>query len=227
MRLLYVAATRAEDRLIFSGVTEDVASLGSKSDSWLKWSWQSWELHDRSASDVIDLDDDVQLQLTMNRADEPPDEFEPQPEEPAQTSMHPADSLSEAFPLIKPFGQQSGNAIHRFSVTQLINYQRCPRQYYFDRVLQLPAADQMAVWNNAEAPEPPANLTATLKGSVIHRFCERYTPDQNTEECLRASFDEVLRLRQAQLSDRFVEIDYKAAIRQLMPLARNYLASDV
>jgi len=37
----------------------------------------------------------------------------------------------------------------------------------------------------------------------------------------------VLRLRQAQLADRFVEIDYKAALRQLMPLARNYLASDV
>jgi RecB family exonuclease len=141
--------------------------------------------------------------------------------------MHSADSLNEAFPLIKPLGPQSGNAIHRFSVTQLINYQRCPRQYYFDRVLQLPAADQMAVWNNAEAPEPPANLTATLKGAVIHRFCERYTPEQGVEECLRASFDEVVRLRQAQLSDRFVEIDHDAAIRAMLPLAKNYLASDV
>jgi ATP-dependent exoDNAse (exonuclease V) beta subunit len=222
-----VAATRAEDRLIFSGVTEDIANLASKNDSWLKWIWQSLELHERRASDVIDLDDDVQLQLTMNLADEPPDEFEPQAEEPPQTSMHSADSLNEAFPLIKPLGPQSGNAIHRFSVTQLINYQRCPRQYYFDRVLQLPAADQMAVWNNAEAPEPPANLTATLKGSVIHRFCERYTPDQNAEECLRTSFDEVLRLRQAQLSDRFVEIDHEAAIKAMLPLAKNYLASDV
>jgi ATP-dependent helicase/nuclease subunit A len=227
MRLLYVAATRAEDRLIFSGVTEDVANLESKNDSWLKWIWQSLELHDRHASDVIDLDDDVQLQLTMNLADEPPDEFEAQPEQPPQTSLHSADSLNEAFPLVQPLGPQSGNAIHRFSVTQLINYQRCPRQYYFDRVLQLPAADQMAVWNNAEAPEPPANLTATLKGSVIHRFCERYTRDQTVEECLQESFEEVLRLRQAQLSDRFVEIDHEAAIRAMLPLAKNYLNSDV
>jgi len=138
-----------------------------------------------------------------------------------------AESIAEAFPLLSKIEAERSRAVHRFSVTQLINYQRCPRQYYFDRVLQLPAADQMAVWNNAEAPEPPANLTATLKGSVIHRFCERYTPDQSAEECLRTSFDEVLRLRQAQLADRFVEIDYEAAIRQLMPLARNYLASDV
>ncbi len=226
MRLLYVAASRAEDRLILSGVTEDIAGLSTKNDSWLKWIWQSLELGDRRASDMIDLADDVQLQLTMNLGDEAED-FEPEPDSPPQTSMHSADSLNEAFPLIKPLGPQSGHAIHRFSVTQLINYQRCPRQYYFDRVLQLPAADQMAVWNNAEAPEPPANLTATLKGSVIHRFCERYTPTYDAEECLRTSFDEVLRLRQAQLADRFVEIDYEAAIRQLTPLARNYLASDV
>ena len=36
-----------------------------------------------------------------------------------------------------------------------------------------------------------------------------------------------LRLRQAQLADRFVEIDHEAAIKELMPLAQNYLASDV
>jgi len=227
MRLLYVAASRAEDRLILSGVTEDTGSMVTKNDSWLKWIWQSLELGERRASDVVDLADDVQLQLTMNLGSEPAEEFEAEPDAPPQTSMHSADSLNEAFPLIKPLGPQSGNAIHRFSVTQLINYQRCPRQYYFDRVLQLPAADQMAVWNNAEAPEPPANLTATLKGSVIHRFCERYTPDQSADECLRTSFDEVLRLRQAQLADRFVEIDYEAAIRELLPLAKNYLASDV
>ncbi len=227
MRLLYVAASRAEDRLILSGVTEDIGGMVTKNESWLKWIWQSLELGERRASDVVELADDVQLQLTMNLADEPDADLESLPDQPPQTSMYSADSLNEAFPLVKSLGPQSGNAIHRFSVTQLINYQRCPRQYYFDRVLQLPAADQMAVWNNAEAPEPPANLTATLKGSVIHRFCERYTSDQSAEECLRVSFDEVLRLRQAQLADRFVEINYDAAIRELLPLAKNYLASDV
>ncbi len=225
MRLLYVAASRAEDRLILSGVTEEIATLGTKNDSWLKWIWQSLELGDRSQSGVVQLDHDVELQLTLNLADEPTDLEAPV--EVSQTNLHSADSLTEAFPLIRPLGPLSSIAIHRFSVTQLINYQRCPRQYYFDRVLQLPSADQMAIWNNAEAPEPPANLTATLKGSVIHRFCERYTPDQNVEECLRQSFDEVVRLRQAQLSDRFIEIDHEAAIRALLPLARNYLASDV
>ena len=225
MRLLYVAASRAEDRLILSGVTDDLASLGTKNESWLKWIWQALELGDRNSSGLVQLDDGVELQLTLNLVDEPT-ELEAAVEE-SQTNLHSADSLNEAFPLIRPFGPIRGNAIHRFSVTQLINFQRCPRQYYFDRVLQLPSADQMAIWNNAEAPEPPANLTATLKGSVIHRFCERYTPDQSAEECLRESFDDVLRLRQAQLSDRFIEIDHEAAIKELTPLAQNYLASDV
>jgi ATP-dependent exoDNAse (exonuclease V) beta subunit len=109
----------------------------------------------------------------------------------------------------------------------LINYQRCARQYYFERVLQLPSNDELAVWNNAEAPEPPANLTATLKGAVIHRFCERYTPDQNVDDSLRSSFDEVVRIRQAELADRLGETNGAAAIKELLPLAKNYLASDV
>jgi ATP-dependent helicase/nuclease subunit A len=227
MRLLYVAASRAEDRLILSGVTEDLAALNMKSDSWLKLIWQALELRDRSFSGVVELAPDVQLQLTINLPDEPEEEFGAEAEEAPQTNLHSADSLNDAFPLIRPLGLQSGNAIHRFSVTQLINYRRCPRQYYFDRVLQLPSRDELAVWNNAEAPEPPANLTATLKGAVIHRFCELYTPDQGVEECLRGSFEEVVRLRQAQLADRLVEIDSAAAIRDLLPLAKNYLASDV
>ena len=189
MRLLYVAASRAEDRLILSGVTDELARLNATNESWLRWIWQALELGERSSSDVVELAPDVQLQLTINLADEPLEEAEAGTDtEAPQTSIHSADSLYEAFPLIRPLGQQSGNAIHRFSVTQLINYRRCPRQYYFDRVLQLPSRDEMAVWNNADAPEPPANLTATLKGAVIHRFCELYTPDQNAEELSAPQF---------------------------------------
>src|SRR5258705_9298726 len=44
---------------------------------------------------------------------------------------------------------------------------------------------------------------------------------------MRRSFEEVVRLRQAELADRLVEIDAEAAIKNLMPLAENYLASDV
>jgi hypothetical protein len=109
----------------------------------------------------------------------------------------------------------------------LINYQRCPRQYYFDRILHAPTPDVLTVWNDAEVPEPPANLTATLKGAVIHRFCETYTAADKAEERLRLSFAEVVRSRQAELADRLLEIDTEAAIAELLPLAQNYLASSL
>jgi len=226
MRLLYVAATRAEDRLILSGATEELAALSRTNDSWLKWIWRALELDGRTQTDVVELADDVKVQLTINVADEPLPLVEVEPEEVLEPGP-PGESLGQVFPLRRPVIAIVGSSIHRFSVTQLINYQRCPRQYYFERVLRLPAADELAIWNNAEAPEPPSNINATLKGAVIHRFCERYSPDQDSEELLRQSFAEVLRLRQAQLADRLAEINSEAAIKDMLPLAKNYLVSDV
>ena len=225
MRLLYVAATRAEDRLILSGATEELSKLSGSKDIWLKWLWQTLELENHSPG-VIDLDEQVQLNFIVNVAPEPIAAIDSSLE-PLDDQVAKSDSLIAAFPLLQRVEPEAESGIHRFSVTQLINYQRCPRQYYFDRVLQLPGPDELAVWNNAEAPEPPANLTATLKGAVIHRFCELYTPDQDSEACLRRSFDEIVRVRQSDLADRLVEVDVDAAIKSLLPLATNYLNSDV
>lgn len=225
MRLLYVAATRAEDRLILSGATEEASKLSGSKDIWLKWIWQTLELENHSPG-VIDLDEQVQLKLAINVGPELLVASDSSPE-PLDDEVAKSDSLVNAFPLLKSVEPDNASGIHRFSVTQLINYQRCPRQYYFDRVLQLPGPDELAVWNNAEAPEPPANLTATLKGAVIHRFCELYTPDQSPETCLRRSFEEIVRVRQSDLADRLVEVDVDAAIKSLLPLATNYLNSDV
>ncbi len=241
MRLLYVAATRAKDRLIFSGTTKDLEGLNNKGDTWLRWIWQSLAVPEQSGSSIIDLAEGVQLQFTLNLADGPREVVASTAgdadkagegvaadvaEEAVSTVAENAGSLAEAFPLLRPI--ETGHAaVHRFSVTQLINYQRCPRQYYFDRILHLPSTDQMAVWNDAEAPEPPANLTATLKGAVIHRFCETYSSGDTVEGVLRRSFSDVLRIRQAEQADRLVDIKSEAAIADLLPLAQNYLTSGV
>ncbi len=94
-------------------------------------------------------------------------------------------------------------------------------------MLRAPGAEELAAWNDAEAPEPPANLTATLKGAVIHRFCETFVAGDDAESRLRASFEDVKRQRQAELAGRVFEIETEQAVRDLMPLAQNYLASDV
>jgi ATP-dependent helicase/nuclease subunit A len=250
MRLLYVAATRAQDRLILSGTTKELNKLGAKGDTWLKWIWQTLELPAPTGSGIVNLEEsetyqNAQFELMVNAADRQ------QASSPAvlpsgsgaltrgsRAQVGPSEgvaeqlaegpgSLSEAFPLLRPIELERDRAVHRFSVTQLINYQRCPRQYYFDRVLHVPAADEMSVWNDAEAPEPPANLTATLKGAVIHRFCETYAPGEEVEARLRRSFDEVVGSRKAELADRLLEIDRQEALKELVPFALNYLSSDV
>jgi ATP-dependent helicase/nuclease subunit A len=244
VRLLYVAATRAKDRLILAGATDALAKLNGSADNWLKLIWQKLDLQ-VSRSGTVNLSRDTQLEVMLNLADESLQQAAPSVpasfpalvetgaasvETNVEEETEAVASLSSAFPLLQPVAPELGShagSLQRFSVTQLINYQRCPRQYYFDRVLHTPTPDALAVWNNAEAPEPPANLTATLKGAVIHRFCEMYSSGDNPEELLRRSFDDVLRLRQAELADRLVEINRDQAIGELLPLAHNYLNSAV
>ena len=196
VRLLYVAATRAKDRLILAGVTDALAKLDGSADNWLKLIWQKLELQ-VFRSGVVGLSPDTELEVILNLADESlPAPFAaasfPVPAEmPAEVAeeMEEGVSLSRAFPMLQSVKAEPdvhSGRLQQFSVTQLINYQRCPRQYYFDRVLHTPATDALAVWNNAEAPEPPANLTATLKGAVIHRFCETYSTIDDPEERLDA-----------------------------------------
>jgi ATP-dependent helicase/nuclease subunit A len=230
MRLLYVAATRAEDRLILSGTTKDIDKLGAKSDTWLNWIWQSLELPPQPRTGIVELTPDLPVQVTVNICEEETALVEKEyvhDEAASEQVAATGETIAGAFPLLGAIRSEADDAVHRFSVTQLINYQRCPRQYYFDRVLHAPTPDALAVWNNAEAPEPPANLTATLKGAVIHRFCETFSTGGDAELRLRQSFGDVVRGRQAELIDRMGEINVEEAISELLPLAKNYLSSAI
>jgi ATP-dependent helicase/nuclease subunit A len=223
MRLLYVGATRARDRLIMSGAGAP-KDLEGKRGTWLIWIAQALGLDSSVRSSAKNIEG-TSVRVAVNLIDEPaPEAALEAVEEPAAVEL--TGDLASYFPLLNPIEPDRPGAIHRFSVTQLINFGRCPRQYYFDRVLHAPTGEEMAIWNDAEAPEPPANLTATLRGAVIHRFCESYSEGEPTD-CLRASLDYVLRLREAELGDRVATMDRERAIRDLEPLALNYLNSNL
>lgn len=227
MRLLYVAATRAQDRLILSGTCKDIESLVGKNDTWLKWIWNSLEVPLQTQSGIVQLSNGVQVQFTLNLVDQSAVESPALVDAASAVPADGLDSLVQAFPLLKKVEPEPGRAVNRFSVTQLINYRRCPRQYYFDRVLHAPSPDAIATWNDAEAPEPPANLTATLKGAVMHRFCETFQAGEDASERLLQSFKDVTASRQAELAERWLEIDTAKVVEDLLPLAHNYLSSDV
>src|SRR2546426_3639755 len=145
----------------------------------------------------------------------------------AATTIDASRPIAELFPLLQSIPLERGQALRRFSVTQLINFQHCARQYFFDRMLHAPGREELAVWNDAEAPEPPANLTAALKGACIHRFCETFSTGDDPKARLRTSFEDVIRQRQAELAGRAFDIDHEQAVKDLWPLAENYLQSEV
>jgi hypothetical protein len=62
---------------------------------------------------------------------------------------------------------------------------------------------------------------------VIHRFCETFREGDDPQMRLRTSFNEVVAQRQAELAGRVFEINPEEAVLDLMPLAENYLASEV
>ncbi|MEK6409290.1 MAG: UvrD-helicase domain-containing protein [Acidobacteriota bacterium] len=226
MRLLYVAATRAQDRLILSGAAKDLAGLRS---SWLASVCKAIGIATEIESGVLKPSDEVEVKLTVNLRDASVETSNKLGE--ACAAVQPEKDLTPPdgarFRLLDPIEPKRGSGLHRFSVTQLLNYQRCPRQYYFDRLLHAPSEEEIAVWNDAEAPEPPANLTATLRGAVIHRFCEQFNEGDDLHDSLSSSFEVVLRQRAAELGDRVFEIDSDKAIHDLLPLARKYVGSKV
>jgi ATP-dependent helicase/nuclease subunit A len=230
MRLLYVAATRAEDRLIFSGATtqNDLKNLQTTTrDQWLAWLWQALELDEQPQSGVLEFGGGAQVDLRVTRAISNREAVTSERAEPDPSPIDPLQPFEKTFPLLRPIEVERGSTLRRFTVTQLLNFQRCARQYYFERLLRAPGAEELSVWNDAEAPEPPANLTATLKGAVIHRFCETFCEGDEVEARLRQSFEHVRSIRIAQLAGRPLLIDADVAISDLLPLAQNYLASDV
>ena len=230
MRLLYVAATRAEDRLILSGAVaqKDLKNLGkTEREQWLAWIWQALELTEHPQSGVLAFGEDVEIQLTIDREAQTLKLSNQFREAEGSEEFDSSRPMDELYPLLQPVKAERGQALQRFSVTQLINFQRCARQYYFERMLRAPGVEERAVWNDADAPEPPANLTATLKGAVIHRFCETFCEGDDPEARLRTSFNEVVAQRQSELAGRVFEIKTEEAVLDLMPLAENYLKSKV
>jgi ATP-dependent helicase/nuclease subunit A len=229
MRLLYVAATRAEDRLIFSGATtqNDLKNLQSTTrDQWLAWLWQALNLDEHPETGLLEFGDNAHVDLRVTR-EMSNRETTMAGGEVAGLAIDTSEPLEKIFPLLRPVAVERGSTLRRFTVTQLLNFQRCTRQYYFERLLRAPGAEELSVWNDAEAPEPPANLTATLKGAVIHRFCETFHEGDNPERRLRESFDHVRSIRLAQLAGRSLQVNADVAVSDLLPLAQNYLASDV
>lgn len=220
-RQLYVAMTRAEDRLIMTGIAEGKREKTLDELSWLKQLLQIYE------------NDSVVEIKTIAVKEKTGSELE-------QLSIQELDNKQLAF--ISPLSSYEANSPRSFSPSSLQTYLHCPRQYFYQYVMGLPSVDgESDVDASAEKPvissmtaSSISNAQATLisslsakdLGSVIHRALELYKGDLETalaqaikENAPLYEGDEVRKMLEGYLaSDLFKRIPKKQLREQAFTL---------
>jgi ATP-dependent exoDNAse (exonuclease V) beta subunit len=231
MRLLYVAATRAQDRLILSGVADDLTNLGKADNTWLSWIWQALT----EGRGVPDSEEDIDLNGVRVRLQV--SSFESASRSALGTEIPVLDDstttidwnrpIADYFPLLRGLDPPVDGALRHLNVSQLTSFSQCPRRYYFRHVLSAPEVYAQHDRNLDDDSAPRENMSAMLRGSVIHRFCENYTASANIDDCLRVSLSEVRRERHQWLKELESDFDEDVTIRSLRRLARNFAGSQM
>ena len=153
IRLLYVAITRAQDRLILSGCLKETKS-DSKAKNWLR--------------DLVTvLPDGYQ---GVERMDVSVDTLVPEAAETVATKQRGMISdamldilLQQAAPL-ESFG---GASMTWFSASALQDYEICPRRYYYQAIEQIPPLEEEAMHGG--------KMPAALVGTLVHAVLEKYS----------------------------------------------------
>ena len=185
-RLLYVAATRAEERLILSGGIDSAKWPASRPGSppldWLAPALiggatplprpeASSPL--RSPEDaVVTCGDGAVAVRLVTAANLPPEAAAPGPRD---RTAAPGTALP-AEPKVIPAWARPQPAQRRLSYSSLQDYARCPYRFYLTRVLGLPRVappDQTRVEEEVALGDEPAPLEGRIRGSLVHLLLER------------------------------------------------------
>jgi len=214
-RLLFVAMTRARDYLILSGAAERLSGQGEGADaapllpgaSWLEWVVRVLELPDVEALPEQYEWNGVKIRIALGTGEAREREVAasetlvaryPQLErgEPISSSLLPplSESQREAMERVRhrlapPPMDVSAN-VFPIAVTRVLALHRCPLQFYFESVLDLPAWDE--VWDAPTLSEEATRVPATLRGRIVHRFCEEYDGSEPWEAMLDRLVEEMV-----------------------------------
>jgi ATP-dependent helicase/nuclease subunit A len=150
-RLLYVAATRARDYLIVSAAVDPEDSRSLPRDSWIAWLLQTaGQSADSLESDTI-CGDGWSVQISVREPEPLPPiggrsqtlaevhEGRVRAGEPLEI-VDVSQDLRSRIEAIRP----STEALQRVSVTDLATYSRCPREFWFKHIADLPARNDSA-----------------------------------------------------------------------------------
>ena len=185
-RLLYVAATRAEERLILSGgidtakwpaprpggppldwlapalLGDPAAALGVHADG------TAGPAADAAEGRVVRCGEGAIVARLVTAATLPPEAAAPAPRD---RTAAPGTALP-AEPKVIPAGGRPQPAQRRLSYSSLQDYARCPYRYYLGRVLGLPRVEAPPPDEPEEAAEEPAPLEGRIRGTLVHQLLE-------------------------------------------------------
>jgi ATP-dependent helicase/nuclease subunit A len=176
-RLLYVAATRAEERLILSGGV-DTARWPAPRGSEPPLDWLAPALIGMPTpfpdDAVVRCGDGAVAVRLVTAATLPRDDAAPAPRD---RTVAPGTELP-AEPKVIPVPGRPQPAQRRLSYSSLQDYARCAYRFYLTRVLGLPRvpAPVESGGGDEHAPEPgegTAPLEARIRGSLVHLLLER------------------------------------------------------
>ena len=199
-RLLWVAATRAEQRLIVSGALDLERARGSAGAPAMEWlapalvpelreahgrgeregtCVRSWE--GRDAAVAWSALSPARLTETLPPVDRAPLEavdglapvartVEASPSAPPPTQSEPTD-LAPPPPVV-PLAEPPT----RISYSALESYRRCAYRFYLERRLRLPSEGDAKATALTDPPNGTGSLDALTRGSVAHELLERVDP---------------------------------------------------
>ncbi len=184
-RILYVAATRAQDYLVFSGWPYNPSEKNSKG-KWFSWLDKTFNIA-KADSEVAYKGGRIRITRNLpdakgatrglhkswaQRHPEEIDSLRPLPEDGGRsgTSQPPCgETLDRQVSRI----EQSLAGMRGFTASGLQEYRRCPMAYKLRNVLGLPASPDGSANRESSGRERPANITgaalARLQGKAAHR----------------------------------------------------------
>lgn len=179
VRLLYVAMTRAEDKLILSGYTKNNRKLTFEdSKSWLDWlaTYLNKESFDKSEEICFNYGNE-KLKLKVNIIKDAEFKTTPnlqQKELCEDIKINEWDNISEWESIsdkILPIELESKEHKAEISVTGLMEYERCPRLYYLRHIKRIPDLDALKAKHD-KIQYNDSLMDPLKKGQIVHRLYE-------------------------------------------------------
>lgn len=154
-RQLYVAMTRAEQRLILTGITDGKENKADKALAELSWLKQLQQIYQQEkAVEIKFIEESAEITEAVPVA---------------KTEV-----VLDSQELLAPLPTYAANGQQMFSPSALQTYLYCQRQYFYQHLMKLPQLDEFV--NNYDG-QAQAVLPAKILGSIVHRALELYRGD--------------------------------------------------